>query len=599
MRFLLCLTVSALLSFCPVFISPLHAGHGVSIDGTLKYGKGFTRFEYASDKAVKGGALVLHDLGSFDKINPYTLKGVAPTGIDSLVFETLGVASLDETFAKYGLIASDIELAADRLSVTFTIDQRATFSDGSKITPEDVAFSLETMKTKAHPAYQAYFQDITRAEVLDGQRVRFHFARENRELHLIACEVPVFSRKFYAQHEFDGSAMVAPVGSGPYLLEDIKPGKGVTYRRNPDYWAKDHPTRRGMFNFDTITYKFFKDQIVSVEAFKANEFDFMYVNVAKQWARDLTGPKFTSKTIIKETLKHENNAGMQGFVFNIRRPLFADRRVRQALGLAFDFEWANSKLFFNQYTRCTSYFSNSPLAAKGVPQGLELSILEPFRGKVPDQVFTEPLTAVTTEHPFSLRDNLREAKRILTEAGWQVKDGVLKNSAGTPFSFEILLVSPMFERVMAGYVKNLAKLGVIATYRTIDPALYIDRIQRFDFDMMVNSYGQSLSPGNEQRNYWHSSAADRDGSRNYIGIKDPVVDELVDRIIYARNQEELIAVTHALDRVLWYGHYVVPNWYVASHRVVYWNKFARPETLPLYYSPDQLLMTWWIKEDGR
>ncbi|MCF6291444.1 MAG: extracellular solute-binding protein [Desulfobacterales bacterium] len=574
----------------------LFAAHGVSINGQLRYPADFSRFDYVSDQAVKGGRLLLNDLGSFDKLNPYTLKGSAPTGIDFFVFEPLAVSSLDEPFAKYGLIASDIEPAADRLSVTFTIDERARFSDNSPVTPGDVKFSLETMKSSAaHPFYQAYFQDITRAEVLDSRRVRFYFARPNRELSLIACEVPVFSEKFYREHPFDSPGMEIPLGSGPYVLDEVRPGKTVTYRRNPDYWAVDHPVRRGMFNFNTITYKFFKDQIVSVEAFKAHEFDFMSINIAKQWARDLTGPKFESRAIIKETLPHHNNAGMQGFVFNLRRPLFVDRRVRKALVLAFDFEWANSKLFFNQYTRSSSYFSNSYLAAKGLPQGLELSYLEPFRDQLPPEVFTTPPTPFSTNPPASLRHNLRAAKKLLAAAGWQVKDGSLRDRAGRPFVFEILLVSPSFERVMAGYAKNLAKLGIKISYRSIDPALYIDRVQRFDYDMVVNVFGQSQSPGNEQRDYWHSSTADVPGSRNLIGLKDPVVDALVEKIIYATGQEELDAACRALDRVLWYGYYVVPNWYLAVHRVAYWNIFDRPGTLPLYYSPIQALMTWWMK----
>jgi len=579
-----------------VDISSCHAAHGISIDGKLKYPPDFKQFDYTSDQAKKGGALILHDLGSFDKMNPYTLKGSPPSGLDNLVFETLAVASLDEPFAGYGLIAKDIELADDRLSVTYTIDENARFSDGTPITPEDVQFSLTTLKSDAaHPFYQAYLQDIKESEILDKNRIRFYFARTNRELHMIASQVPIFSKKFYSEHPFDDPSMMPPVGSGPYVVDSINPGKSITYKRNPDYWAINHPTRKGMFNFETITFKYFRDQIVSVEAFKANEFDFMYINIAKQWARDLAGPKFDSRQIVKEYLPHRNNQGMQGFVFNLRNPLFQDRRVRMALGMAFDFEWANNKLFFNEYTRSASYFSNSDLAAKGLPEGLELEYLQPFRDQLPPEVFTQPLTPFSTESPNSLRDNLRKAKDILEVSGWTVQDGKLINKEGKPFAFEILLVSPSFERVMAGYVNNLSKLGVNASYRTIDPALYIDRLNRFDFDMTVNVFGQSQSPGNEQRDYWHSSTADRNGSRNLIGIKDPIVDQFVERIIYAQTQEELSAACKALDRVLWYGYYIVPNWYVARHRVSYWNKFNRPEILPLYYNPMQALMTWWMK----
>jgi microcin C transport system substrate-binding protein len=577
-------------------VSECQAAHGISIDGKLKYNPDFKQFDYTSEQAKKGGALVLHDLGSFDKMNPFTLKGSPPSGLDNLVFETLAVSSLDEPFAAYGLIAKDIELADDRLSVIYTIDENARFSDGSPITPEDVQFSLNTMKSDAaHPFYQAYLQDITGSDILDKNRIRFNFARVNRELHMIASQVPIFSRKYYTEHPFDDPSMDPPVGSGPYVVDSVNPGKSITYRRNPDYWAIDHPTRKGMFNFDTITYKYFRDQIVSVEAFKANEFDFMYINIAKQWARDLVGPKFDSKQIMKEYLPHRNNQGMQGFVFNLRNQLFQDANVRKALGMAFDFEWANNKLFFNEYTRSSSFFSNSDLAATGIPEGLELEYLKPYKDQLPIEVFTQPLTPFSTNTPNGIRDNLREAKKILIEAGWSVKDGRLVNSEGEPFEFEILLVSPSFERVMAGYVNNLRKLGVNASYRTIDPALYIDRLNRFDFAMTVNVFGQSQSPGNEQRDFWYSASADRQGSRNLIGIKNPIVDKLVDKVIYATTQEELKAACKALDRVLWYGYYVVPNWYVPRHRISYWNKFNRPATLPLYYNPIQELMTWWVK----
>lgn len=584
------------------FVLPCSAfgAQGISIDGTVKYGPGFSKFDYVSDKAQKGGQLVLHDLGSYDKLNPYTLKGSPPAGLDELVFETLAVPSLDEPFASYGLIAKDISLAEDRLSVTFTIHEDARFSDGTPITPDDVKFSLETLKSPAaSPSYQIYFQDITHAEILDQHRIRFHFSQRNRELHMIAGQLPVFSEKFYSTTPFDTPNMTPPVGSGPYLVKEVVPGKTITYARNPDYWARDLNVRRGMFNFDTIVYKYFKDQVVAVEAFKAGEFDFMPVNIAKQWARDLEGPRFKRGELAKEALPHKNNAGMQGFVFNLRKPVFQDRQVRKALSLAFDFEWTNSALFFDQYTRCDSFFSNSTMSAQGLPTGLELSYLEPFRQKIPQEVFTTPPSPFSTVPPASLRNNLVQAKNILKQAGWTVKNGVLTNKAGQPLEFEILLVGAGFERVMEPYINNLKKLGVRVHSRVIDPALYIRRMDNFDFDMTVTVFGQAQSPGNEQRNYWHSAAAERKGSRNLIGIKDPAVDRLVDRIIYAQTQEELTAACRALDRVLWYGYYVVPNWYLAKHRVAYRTIFSRPETLPLYYSPFQALMTWWRAPENR
>ena len=576
--------------------SPAHAAHGISIDGKLKYAPGFKQFDYASPQAVKGGSLVLHDLGSFDKMNPFTLKGTPPMGLDALVFEPLAVASLDEPFAEYGLIAKDIEVAGDKLSMVFTLNEAARFSDGSAITPADVKYSLDILKSEqAHPSYAYYYQDILRAEILDPRRIRFVFAKSNRELPMIAAQIPVMSAQFYAAKGFapeDGKmALTPPIGSGPYMVVDVKQGKSITYKRNPEYWAVHHPVRKGLFNFDTITINYYKDQIVAVEAFKAGEFDFMAVNIAKQWARDMEGGRFTDGSLIKKLFPHKNNAGMQGFLMNTRRPIFKDARVRQAMGLALDFEWTNKSLFFDQYTRSNSFFSNSLLAATGVPQGLELKYLEPFREQLPADVFRTPPTPPVTTEKDGVRVNLRKA-------GWTIQDGALKDKAGNPFTFEILLVSPSFERVMAPYVSNLKKLGIHAEYRTIDPALYTDREQKFDFDMIVHVYGQSLSPGNEQRNFWHSTVADIPGAKNLAGVKDPAVDAMVEKIIYAQTQEELTAACKALDRVLWYGFYLVPNWYMNGYRLAYHNIFQQPETLPLYYDPVQLLMTWWLKDSA-
>ncbi len=589
-----------LVIFCSV-TSPLLAAHGISLDGILKYPAGFQQFDYASPEAVKGGRLVLHDLGSFDKMNPFTLKGTAPSGLDTFVFETLAVASLDEPFAEYGLIAKDIVVAQDKMSVVFTLNEAARFSDNTPITPEDVQFSLQTLKSDlAHPAYSYYYQDIVKAEILDGQRIRFVFAKPNRELHMIAAQIPIMSAKFYQQHGFeqksDKSALLPPIGSGPYMVVDVKQGKSITYKRNPHYWAVNHPVRKGLFNFDTITINYYKDQIVAVEAFKAGEFDFMAVNIAKQWARDMEGGRFADGTLLKKVFPHKNNAGMQGFLMNTRRPFFKDRRVREAMGLALDFEWTNKALFFDQYKRATSYFSNSPLAATGLPAGLELEYLAPFRDQLPAEVFQKPLSPPVTTDKEGIRPNLRKASQLLAEAGWTIQDGVLKDKAGQSFVFEILLVSPSFERVMAPYVSNLKKLGIKADYRTIDPALYIEREQKFNFDMIVHVYGQSMSPGNEQRNFWHSASADSPGSKNLAGIKEPAVDALVDKIIYAQTQEELTAACKALDRILWYGFYMVPNWYMDGHRLAYRNIFQQPQTLPLYYDYMQFLMSWWLKE---
>ncbi|MEE4243121.1 MAG: extracellular solute-binding protein [Desulfopila sp.] len=587
---------------CTVFAvlrpDPSTAAHGLSLSGNLLYEKDFTHFAYTSSDALKGGELVLHAVGSFDKMNPYTLKGTAPLGLEELVYEPLAVSSLDEPFAKYGLITENITVAEDQLSMVLTLDEKAMFSDGTKVTAEDVLFSLQTMKgDRVHPLYADYFHDIEGGEVLGRNIVKFNFKRKNRELPLIALSIPIFSKQFYDRYDFgENDTLVPPLGTGPYMIDKVLQGKTIVYKRNPAYWAKTKNVRKNMFNFDTITVKYYKDQTVAVEAFKAGEFDVQYVNIAKQWARDMTGPKFDDGSIVKESFPHQNNAGMQGFVFNLRKKIFADPRVREAISLAFDFEWTNSSLFYDQYTRSDSFFSNSYLAARGKPQGLELDYLLEFKDVLPDRVFTTPLEPPVNNSQREFRKHLRQAQDLLREAGWTVTNDRLTNAEGKIFTFEIMLVSSSFSRVMAPFVHNLNKLGIEVDYRVVDPALYTERVQSFDFDMIVHVFGQSQSPGNEQKNYWHSEAADIRGSGNIAGIKSPVVDALVEKIIYATTQEELTAATMALDRVLWYGFYVIPNWHVGVHRLAYYNTFKHPDVFPKYYNYFQLLMTWWYKE---
>ncbi|BDD87144.1 extracellular solute-binding protein [Desulfofustis limnaeus] len=573
------------------------AAHGLSIDGELKYGPAFERFAYTSPDAVKGGELILHEVGGFDKMNPFTLKGTAPGLVQSLVYESLTESSLDEPFSQYGLLASDMTIAADRLSVIFVLDEAAKFSDGVPVTADDVVFSVTTLKSdQVHPFYPSYYNDIAGAEKIDERTIRISFTKINRELPLIAGQMPVFPRHQFVGQSFANRELRQPVGSGPYLVESFSQGRSVVYRRNPDYWAAEHPVRRHQFNFDRIVVKYYKDQTVALEAFKAGEFDVMSINIAKQWVRDLRGEKIDDGRIVKGDFAHRNNAGMQGFVMNTRRPQFQDPRVRRALTLAFDFEWTNRALFYDQYVRSHSFFSNSYLAATGLPTPAEMALLAPFRDRVPEEVFTTPLAVPRSDEPGGMRHNLQEAVRLLQQSGWRLQDGVMRNAQGIPLSFEIMLVSATFERVMAGYVENLKRIGVDARYRTIDPALYTERITAFDFDMCVFVFGQSQSPGNEQRNFWHSQAADRRGSRNIAGIKDPVVDHLVEKIIYAEDRYQLIAACRALDRVLWYGYYLVPNWYLDHYRIAYHNRFNLPETLPLYYSDLSLLMTWWKRD---
>jgi microcin C transport system substrate-binding protein len=571
------------------------AAPSVALGYTPKYPADFAHFDYVDPDAPKGGELVLSGFGNFDSFNPFILRGVSADGLGALMLEPLMVQSADEPYSLYAHLAEDIELAEDGLSVIFRLDPRARFSNGDPVLAGDVKVSFDTLKgDKAHPMYRFYWADIQQAVVLDDLRIRFDFVRQNPELHLIAAQMQVFSRKWVEGIEFDKHTRTPPIGSGPYTIDRFRLGKDVSYVRDPDYWGRDLSTRRGMFNFDRVTYKYYTDETVQLEALKAGEFDFTLVLNSKQWARDYTGPQFADGRIVKEELAHRNNAGMQGFVMNLRRDKFKDRRVRRALTLAFDFEWSNQNLFYNQYSRCDSYFSNSELAATGLPQDDELALLEPFREQLPAAIFSEDWAPPDTSEPGALRRNLREAKALLEEAGWTVRDGRLRNAAGEPFDIEVLLAQKGFERILAPYAHTLRKLGVELKYRTVDVSLYIQRRRTFNFDMMVAGFSQSQSPGNEQFSMWHSSSADQEGSNNLAGIKDPVVDALVERLVYAENRQALVAAARALDRVLLYGEYVVPNWYIATHRVAYWNRFAHPQTLPLYYGAENwVLETWW------
>lgn len=576
------------------------AAPSVALGYAPKYPADFTHFDYVDPSAPRGGELILSGFGSFDSFNPFILKGVSADGLATLVLEPLMVQSADEPYSLYAHLADDIELAADGLSVTFRLDSRARFSNGDPVLADDVKFSFDTLVSdKAHPQFRFYWADIKQAVVLDERHVRFDFVKRNPELHLIAAQMQVFSRKWVEGKEFDKLTRTPPIGSGPYTIGKYGLGKNITYVKNPDYWARDLPTRRGMYNFERVVYKYYGDETVQLEALKAGEFDFTLVLNSKQWARDYVGPQFADGRIVKEELAHRNNAGMQGFVMNTRRDRFKDRRVRRAVALAFDFAWSNRNLFYNQYERCDSYFSNSELAARGLPEGDELALLEPFRARLGPEVFAEKWTPPDTSEPGALRRNLREAKTLLEQAGWKIRDGRLRNATGQPFDIEVLLVQKGFERILAPYAHNLRKLGIELKYRTVDMSLYIQRRRTFNFDMMVAGFSQSQSPGNEQFSMWHSSSADQEGSNNLAGIKDPVVDALVEKIVYAPDRKALVTAARALDRVLLHGEYVVPNWYIATHRVAYWDKFGHPRTLPLYYDAESwVLQAWWRAADG-
>ncbi len=561
----------------------LHKAHAIAMHGEPKYGPGFTHFDYVNPDAPKGGEVRQSAIGSFDNLNPYILKGQSASGIGR-IFETLMTGSEDEAFSQYGLIAETIEWPEDRSWVAFTLRPEARWHDGTPITVEDVIFSLETLKTKGHPFYRAYYGDVVKAETSGERKVKFTFANGlNRELPLIIGELPILSRTYYETHDFEKTTLVSPLGSGPYRVESVDPGRSITYARIEDYWGADLPVRRGQNNFDVIRIDNYRDPTVAMEAFKAHEYDFRSENASKVWATAYVGEAFDDGRIVKEEIAHSIPTGMQGFVFNTRRDKFADPRLRRALGYAFDFEWTNKNLFNGAYTRTMSYFSNSELASSGLPDDAELALLEPYRGQIPAPIFNQVYEPPKNDGTGNARRNLRKALKLLGEAGWIILDSKLVSPAdGQPLEIEFLIVSPLFERIIAPFIKNLEKLGVAAKIRLVDSAQYQKRLEEFDFDMIVATIGQSLSPGNEQNNYWTTVSADTPGSRNYAGIKDPAVDSLVATLIAAPERDSLIAAARALDRVLLSGYYVIPHWHIRSFRVAYWNKFARPAIAPKY-----------------
>lgn len=567
--------------------------HGMALHGDLRYPADFEHFDYADPEAPKGGTVRLAGNGTFDSLNPFILRGTAPQGIQQ-VFDTLTVQSADEPFSVYGLIAEWMRIPEDRSWVEFKLREEAEFHDGSPITVEDVIFSLKRLREEGHPFYRSYYRDVANAERTGPRRVRFHFAEPgNMELPLILGQLPVLSKDYWADREFARTTMTPPLGSGPYRIASVRPGRSVTYERVPEYWARDLPVRRGHHNFDRIRYDYYRDGTVALEAFKAGEVDLREENVARNWAMAYDVPAVARGLIRKETIEHDEPTGMQGFLFNTRRPIFEDRRVRQALSYAFDYEWTNKYLFYGTYTRTRSYFSNSELAAEGPPSEAEREILAPYADELPEGLLDEPFEPPETDGSgWGVRHNLLRAHELLADAGWSLRDGVLvHDESGRPLRFELLLVNPTFERIALPFIRNLERIGVQARARTVDTTQYQYRLQNFEFDMAVMVLPQSLSPGHEQRDYWTSSAAERPGSRNYMGIRNPVVDDLVDQIVAAESRAELVNRTRALDRVLLWNHYVIPQWHVQSYRIAYWDKFGRPDTSPRY---DLGLDTWWV-----
>jgi microcin C transport system substrate-binding protein len=565
--------------------------HGVAMHGDLKYGPDFQHFDYVNPNAPKGGTVTFSAVGSFDSFNPYIIKGDPAVGI-TLLYESLTTQSLDEPFSEYGLLAGSIEMPEDRSWVAFTLRPEARWHDGKPVTVEDVIWSLETLREKGAPFYRYYYKNVKSVEATGERRVKFTFDQTvNRELPLIIGQLPILPKHYFAGREFDRTTLEPPLGSGPYRIKSFEPGRTVVYERVADYWGADLPVSRGSNNFDEVRYEYYRDANVAMEAFKAGAYDLRLENASKFWATAYTGPMFDAGWIVKEEIPNQLGTGMQGFAFNLRRPLFQDPKVRQALAYAFDFEWTNRTIMYGQYARTQSYFSNTELGAQGLPSAAELALLESFRDQLPEEVFTQVYHAPSAEGEGGIRQNLRTALRLLGEAGWQVEGGKLVNAQGQPFRFEILLNGPSFERHTLPFVKNLERLGIAATVRTVDPAQYQNRMNEFDFDMTVEAFGQSLSPGNEQRDYWGSEAAGTPGSRNTIGITNPAVDHLIDKIIQAPTREDLVTATRALDRVLLWGHYVIPHWHTRTFRVAYWDKFDRPNTTPPYGLP---LFSWWV-----
>jgi len=484
-------------------------------------------------------------------------------------------------------------LAPDKLSVLYTLRMEARFHDGTPMTPEDVVWTFETLRAKGQPMYRSYYGDVTKAEKEGECGVRFTFkSAENRELPQIVGEMPVLSKAYWSGRDFASTTLEPPLGSGPYKVESLDPGRSITYRRVTDYWAADLPVNKGRHNVDVIRYDYYRDGTIALEAFKAGQYDVRLENVSKNWATGYDSPALRAGLIKKEAIPNQRPSGMQGFGYNLRRPLFQDPRVREALAYAFDFEWSDKELFYNAYTRTRSYFDNSELAATGVPQGEELKILEKFRGQIPDEVFTTEYDPPKYDGSGNIRDGLRAALKLLKEVGWTFKGEKLVNDeTGQPFEFEIILVQPEFERIVLPFKKNLERMGIDARVRTIDSAQYERRMQTFDFDMAVVSFGASESPGNELRDYFGSQAAEEPGSQNLLGIKSKVIDELIEELIKAPDRASLVAHTRALDRVLQYGYYVIPHYHVPAFRVAYWDKFRRPAVSPKFAVG---LDTWWV-----
>jgi microcin C transport system substrate-binding protein len=561
---------------------------GIAMHGELKYGPDFKHLEYANPDAPKGGSVVFGAIGTFDSFNPFTIQGTPGPGNS---YETLTVGTLDEAFSKYGLIAESMEVPEDRSWVIFNLRKEARFHDGTPVTADDVIFSLNILKEKGPPNFKAYFASVAKAEKLSDLKVKFTFVPgDNRELPLIVGELPVLPEHLWKDRDITKPSLNIPEGSGPYKIAKYDAGRSVTLERVKDYWGKNLPINAGRDNFDTMRYDYYRDGTVALEAFKGGAFDIRLENSAKQWATAYQIPAVKDGRIVREVIPTEGRNLMQGYVFNLRKDIFQDRKVREALQYAFDFEWSNKTLFYGQYVRIRSYFGPSELGSTGLPSPEELKILEPYKGKVPDEVFTTEYNPPKTDGSGDDRANLEAASKILDGAGWKIENGI-RTKDGKKLDFEILLDDPSFERVTQPFIQNLDEIGVKAHIRSVDTAQYQKRMDQFDYDMTVNLISESLSPGNEQRDWWGSKSADTQGGTNVAGIKDPVVDALVEKIIAAKDRDDLVYSTRALDRVLQWGFYYIPQFNAPFDRVAYWSKYAHPATMAKY---GLTFDTWWF-----
>jgi len=573
-------------------IAEINMSHAIAMHGEPKYGKDFKHVDYVNPNAVKGGKVVFSSTGSFDSFNPFTLKGTSAAGIGNL-FETLTTSSSDEAFTEYGLLAESIEWPDDRSWVSFTLRKEARWHDGKSVTPEDVIWTFNTLMEKGHPFYKYYYGDVVEVIKENDLKVRFNFkGNTNLELPLIVGQLPVLPRHYWENKNFEETSLEIPIGSGPYKINSFDAGRSITYELDNNYWGKNIPIKKGTENFGIMKYDYYKDRGIEREAFKSGDIYFFSENSSKEWATSFDVPAVQKGLIIKELIGHENPQGMQAFAFNTRKDFFKDKKVREALSYAFDFEWTNENLFYGAYKRTDSFFENSELASSGLPEGGELKLLSEYKNDLPADVFNMEFNPSKTDGSGFIRKELSKATSLLKEAGWELKEGKLVNKeSGKYFEFEILLVSPAFERIVLPFKDNLEKLGMSVNVRTIDSAQYQKRLETFDFDMVVRTFSQSLSPGNEQRNFWGSDAADTNGSRNIIGIKNDVIDILIEKVISAKDREELIITTKSLDRVLLWNHYVIPQWHISSYRTLYWDIFDKPKIRPKYSLGTG---TWWI-----